>query len=73
MDKKKMAAAMAAVYMYIRTGEEAAAMAAAQAPAEDQPAAPEAPAAAVMANVWGMTGRQAMMNANTMMQMRMFK
>lgn len=69
MDKKKMAAAMAAVYMYIRTGEEAAA-AAAQADAE--PVAPPAPPAA-MGNVWGLSGRQAMMNAANMMQLRMFK
>ena len=70
MDKKKMAAAMAAVYMHIRTGEEAAAAAAQQEAAEPAqgPAAPVA-----RANVWGLSGRQAMMNANTMIQMRAFK
>ncbi|MCG8618929.1 MAG: hypothetical protein MI802_22130 [Desulfobacterales bacterium] len=68
MDKKKMAAAMAAVYMHIRTGEEAAA--AAQANAE--PPAPPAPPGP-MGNVWGLSGRQAIMNASNMMQMRMFK
>ncbi|HCY83998.1 MAG TPA: hypothetical protein DHV36_02565 [Desulfobacteraceae bacterium] len=68
MDKKKMAAAMAAVYMYIRTGEEAAA--AAQANAE--PVAPPKPPGP-MGNVWGLSGRQAIMNASTMMQLRMFK
>jgi len=69
MDKKKMAAAMAAVYMHIRTGEEAAA-AAAQVPAE--PIA-EPPAQVFQMNTWGLSGRQAMMNANSMMQLRMFK
>ncbi|MCG8634380.1 MAG: hypothetical protein MI863_11160 [Desulfobacterales bacterium] len=72
MDKKKMAAAMAAVYMYLRTGEEAAAAAAAQAPAEPVPE-PEAPGQVIQMNTWGLSGRQAIMNASTMMQMRMFK
>jgi len=71
MDKKKMAAAMAAVYMHIRTGEEAAA-AAAQVPAEPIADAP-APAQVFQMNTWGLSGRQAMMNANAMMQQRMFK
>lgn len=70
MDKKKLAAAMAAVTMYIKTQEEAAAMAAQQ---TDAQSAPAAPVPAPMANTWGITGRQALMNANTMMQMRMFK
>ena len=69
MEKKKLAAAMAAVYMHIRTGEEAVAAAQAQA-MEPEPVAP-APVAAM--NVWGLSGRQAIMNANTMMQQRMFK
>ncbi len=73
MDKKKMAAAMAAVYMCIRTGEEAAAAAAAaQIPAVPL-AEPAAPAQVFQMNTWGLSGRQAMMNANTMMQLRMFK
>ena len=71
MDKEKMAAAMAAVYMHIRTGEEAAA-AAAQMPAEPV-AEPPAPDQVFQMNAWGLSGRQAMMNANTMMQLRMFK
>lgn len=69
MDKKKMAAAMAAVYMHIRTVEEASA--AAQMPAEPEPEV--APAPVYQMNTWGLSGRQTMMNANTMMQMRMFK
>ncbi len=71
MDKKKMAAAMAAVYMHIRTAEEAAA--AAQMPAEPVVEPQGAPARVYQMNTWGLSGRQAMMNANTMMQMRMFK
>ncbi len=73
MDKKKMAAAMAAVYTYLRTGEEAAAVAC-QAPAQALPEVQAAgPAQMVQMNTWGITGRQALMNANTMMQLRMFK
>ncbi len=71
MENKKMAAAIGAVYMYLRTGEEAAA-AAAQAPAEPLPE-PEGPTQVIQMNTWGITGRGALMNANTMMQMRMFK
>ncbi len=71
MENKKMAADIAAVYMYLRTGEEAAA-AAAQAPAEALPE-PEGPTQVIQMNTWGLTGRQAIMNASTMMQMRMFK
>lgn len=71
MDKKKLAAAMAAVTMYIKTQEEAAA---AMAEAAAQGAqAPSTAGPSPMANAWGITGRQSQMNANTMMQMRMFK
>ncbi len=71
MDKKKMVAAMAAVYTYIRTGEEAAA-AAAQAP-QEAAAKPSPPSGTAQMNVWGLSGRQAIMNAANMMQLRMFK
>ena len=68
-----MAAAMAAVYTYLRTGEEAAA-AVCQAPAElASEVQVTGPTQVVPMNTWGLTGRQALMNANTMMQMRMFK
>jgi len=71
MDKKKLAAAMAAVTMFIKTQEEAAAaMAAEQAAAGTDPVTP---IPSPMVNTWGITGRGALMNANTMMQMRMFK
>ncbi len=73
MDKKKLAAAMSAVFAYIKTSEEAAAFHAAQA---------LEPVAEVQAqlqqmvqpnNIWGLSGRQTQMQTNTMMQMRMFK
>jgi hypothetical protein len=71
MDNKKLAAAMAAVTMYIKTQQEAAAAMAAEQGTGGQ--APEALMPLPAANTWGITGRQALMNANTMMQMRMFK
>ncbi len=72
MDKKKLAAALAAVTAHIKTTEAAAAMAAAQ--TETAPALPEpVPVPVRPHNTWGITGRQALMQANTMMQMRMFK
>lgn len=74
MDNKKIAAAIAAVYACIRTGEEAAAYAAAQAADTGQAdAAQTMGAPARPFNTWGITGRQNQMQANTMMQMRMFK
>ena len=69
MDKKKFAAAIAAVTHYIKTTEEAAGCAAA--PAE--PDAQALPPAPMPFNTWGMTGRQAQMQANAMMLMRAFK
>ena len=77
MDKKKLAAAMAGVFAYIKTQEEAAAFAAASGVPEalvQQPAV--LPAAAQVRqpdNLWGVVGRQAHMQANAMMQMRAFK
>ncbi len=65
-----MAAAIGAVYMCLRTGEEAAA--AAQIQAEPVPE-PAGPTQVIQMNTWGLTGRQDLMSANTMMQMRMFK
>lgn len=69
-DQKKIAAAMAAVFAYIKTGEEMAA-AQMQGPAEiiSQGGAQPGPPM----NLWGITGRQAVMQAGSMMQMRMFK
>jgi hypothetical protein len=74
MDRKKRAAAMAAVYACITDAEAAHAMQqtdpATAGPVEtagkNVPAGPGP-------NIWGLTGRQSMMQANTMMQLRMFK
>nr|NJM04912.1 hypothetical protein [Desulfobacula sp.] len=73
MDKKKMSAALAAVAMVIKTREEALACSApeisepeTQAPILTQPAAQPF-------NTWGISGRQTQMQANAMMQLRMFK
>ncbi|OGR27084.1 MAG: hypothetical protein A2277_18210 [Desulfobacterales bacterium RIFOXYA12_FULL_46_15] len=73
MNKKKALAAVAAVMMVMKTKEE-----------EAEYSAPEIkepePKAAVIAqpmvrplNIWGISGRQDHMQANSMMQLRMFK
>ena len=69
MDKeKKQAAAIAAVTLYLKAEQEAAAMqaaAAAQLPSVSQAAPP--------LKVWGLSGRQAQMQMRNMMQMKTFK
>ena len=65
-DKKKIAAAMAAVTAFIKTGEAAASQY--PAPIDGTAAMP-----AFQVNLWGITGRQAVMQAGSMMQLRMFK
>ncbi len=60
---KKMAAAMAAVTYYIKTQEEAAAMAAI--PVEEKPAP-------IAMNLWGVSGRQNQMQMGCLMQMKAF-
>ena len=68
MDKqKKQAAAMAAVTLYLKTEQEAAAM---QAAAEHVPSAART---APPLKVWGLSGRQAQMQMRNMMQMKTFK
>ncbi|MGD9826841.1 hypothetical protein [Desulfobacter sp.] len=67
MKNKKLAAVMAAVYMYIRMEEEAA-VAAMQIRAK-----PLAPAPVGQMNLWGLSGRQAIMNGNAMIRQRMLK
>lgn len=68
MDKKKLAAAMAAVMTYIKTGEEA------QAYQAQEPEATQVVQQIIgQNNIWGISGRQNQMQANTMMQLRMFK
>ncbi len=61
---KKMAAAMAAVTYYIKTQDEATAMALA---AQEEESAP-----AVAVNMWGASGRQSQMQMRNLMQMRAF-
>ena len=68
MDKKKLSAAIAAVFSYIKTSEEALAQCAPQVSGPDL-----LQANIQVCNTWGMTGRQNQMQANSMMQMRMFK
>ena len=67
--KKKMAAAIAAVSAYIQSEEEALCLQAA-APAEADRKGPSAPAGPV--NLWGLSGRQALMQMGTMMQLKAF-
>jgi hypothetical protein len=67
--KKKMAAAIAAVTAYIASEEDALCLQAA-APAEEARKAPSAPSAPV--NLWGLSGRQALMQMGTLMQLKTF-
>ncbi len=75
MDDKKLAAAMAAVYTVIRTGEEAAAAAVmqAQGPAAQPVVQAQVQTGAPCPSIWAVSGRQAQMQAGSMMQLRMFK
>lgn len=78
MDKKKLTAVIAAVTAYISTSEEAmAAQAALQASesgtSTESVSAVLPPGATQPANMWGISGRQNQMQANTMMLMRAFK
>ena len=68
MEDKKMVAAIAAVTAYIQSEEEAIAMQVAAAP----DAARREPAPAGVANLWGISGRQAVMQLRTMMQLKSF-
>ncbi|HKK99438.1 MAG TPA: hypothetical protein VJ943_04245 [Desulfotignum sp.] len=77
MDKKKRAAAMAAVYAHIKTSEERKVQALAE-QAEQKDAAGAGSSKGrdflgLVPNIWGMAGRQSQMQANTMMQLRMFR
>ena len=64
--RKKMVAALSGVAAYIKSGEEMAAMQAAPAEAP----APEKPMA--MPSLWGISGRQDMMQMRNLMQMKAF-
>ena len=72
MTDKKLVAAMAAVNMYVRTEEEAA-VAAMQNQAADAAAKSLAFAPVGQMNLWGLSGRQAIMNANAMIRQRVMK
>ena len=63
---KKIAAAIAAVTAYLKTEEEMIAMQAAD-------TARAASAMPVAVNMWGISGRQAIMQIRNMMQMKAFK
>lgn len=75
MDEKKLAAAMAAVFNYIKTQEEAAAYHSQDAANQPEPfyTGQMGQQMTGPVNIWGISGRQAQMQANTMMQMRAFK
>lgn len=63
-DKRKMTAAVAAVFHHIQTEEEAAAM---RGPAFTGPAAPEP---VVFPSQWAAAGRQSLMQMRSLMQMK---
>ena len=67
MNKKKKAAAITAVIDYIKTEEEAIMMQSAQALAE-----PEKAVSAPPAGLWGISGRQNLMQMRNLMQMKAF-
>ncbi len=75
MDNKKKSAAIAAVFNYIKTHEEAAAASYVPEVQEPLPNFPSQMAAqpAQNMNLWGFSGREAHMQTRSMMQLRMFK
>lgn len=72
-DKKKLAAAIAGVYAYLSTYEQAAAAAQAAEPVQEQVQPQTQILPGPQPNIWGISGRSAQMQANTMMQLRAFK
>ncbi len=72
MDKKKLAAAIAAVFACIKTSEEASAYSAGAYGPVQEPVVQQ-PQVMQPNNIWGISGRQTHMQANSMMQLRMFK
>jgi len=73
MDKKKISAALAAVAMVMKTQEEALLSSAPVIPEPETEPALIPQLAAQPFNLWGVSGRQTQMQANAMMQLRMFK
>jgi len=70
-ERRKIAAATAAVLNYIVTEEEAICIQAMAAPPGVKPA--PVPSAAAPVRLWGVSGRQAQMQMRNLMQMRTFK
>ncbi|CCK81285.1 hypothetical protein [Desulfobacula toluolica] len=73
MDKKKLAAAISAVFACIKTSEEAAAYSVSGAYGSVPETGAQQPQIMQPNNIWGISGRQTHMQANSMMQLRMFK
>ncbi len=75
MDKKKLAAATAAVFTYIKTQEEAAFFASAGGPAPETAAVvPDGGSGPRMIfNTWGTAGRSDQMQGRFLMQTRVFR
>jgi hypothetical protein len=67
MKEKKRIAAISAVMIYIKTEEEMAYMQSA-----DQVQLEEPEASSASLNLWGISGRQAIMNMRSMVQMKSF-
>jgi hypothetical protein len=67
MDDKSKLAAIAGVMAYIKEEEDAMCLSGMQAPAVSQVQAPPAPV-----NLWGISGRQAMMQNRNLMQAKAF-
>ena len=70
-NRKKQAAAIAAVVNYLKAEQETVAMQAAAVPAVEH--SPGAYPAAPPLKVWGISGRQAQMQMRNMVQMKTFK
>jgi hypothetical protein len=73
MDRKKQAAVMAAVTAYMTDLEAALAEQAADSAEIGSERRARCMPPGPGLNIWGLAGRQTMMQANTMMQLRMFK
>lgn len=70
-DTQKLAAAIAAVYSHLSTTGHAGYAPSETEPVQAQTLLPQAPP--IPLNIWGMSGRQTQMQANSMMQWRAFK
>ena len=71
-DIKKKVAALAAVANYIKTQEETAAIAAPQAMESCGPAKEDSFYPPLSMNLWGLSGRQQLMQTRSMMQLKAF-